>query len=114
MVDFPITIFRGVTFGPFTLYAKDSVGAVLNLTGYTVAAHIRATLASSFLLHDLTPVITNVATGEITIERLQAVTLLLDFDEGVWDLIIINSALKRLGPYVGGRVDVLWPATRLG
>jgi len=110
MIDFPITIYRGATFGPFTIYVKDAVGSVLNLTGYAVSAHLRS---KRILSLDMLPVITNAATGEITIEFTFSATELLLEVEGVWDLILIDPSLKRLGPYIGGYVSIITPVTQL-
>ncbi len=76
---------------------------VVDLTGYTPEAVVRRTSDAEVTL-DLNPSITDASAGEITIPGISSDDT-QDFDfVGTfgWDLILVNGALERLGPYIKG------------
>jgi len=79
----------------------------VDLTGYTAGAVVRRNSLADVAL-DLNPSITNATNGEITIPAItSAATRDLDFTGTFrWDLVLLNGALERFGPYVTGPFTV--------
>lgn len=112
MIDHPITIWRGLTFGPLKIYAKDALGNIYTLAGgWSVFASVKKDTKFASLLN-LAPTITNTVTGEITIELLPATTLALPECTAFWDLVLQTPIGQKLGPYIGGAVTIKTPITQ--
>lgn len=107
-----LTIYKGLTFPALVITAKDSLGVVQNLTGWSVYAELRENPSQALLLN-LAPTITNAVAGEITVPAIAyAVTGTLAEGNDVWDLVLQNPAGQRLGPMIGGSVAVVKPVTQ--
>lgn len=111
MVKLDITIWRGLTYGPQIVIAKDTAGAVYNLTGWSVYAEVRKETPLTVLLN-LNPSITNASTGEITMEVTPAVTLALAEAVAFWDLVLKTPSGRKLGPYIGGTAVIATAITQ--
>jgi hypothetical protein len=86
---------------PLTLRFKDSTGAVMNLTGWTVLAQVWTTDRAS-KLGDFTVTTTSLATGNVPMVLPYSVTTSLP-DECRWDVMLIApSGLREY--YVEGIV----------
>lgn len=111
MVTLDITIWRGLTYGPQIIIAKDANGTPYNLAGWTAYASVRKETPLSVILN-LAPVITNAAIGEITLEVTPAITLALAEAVAFWDLALKTPTGRKLGPYIGGNVVITTPNTQ--
>ena len=111
MVEQDITIYRGLTFGPFLIYATDSLGAPYDLTGWTSHASVKKRASGPEIL-DLSPTITNAAIGESTIELTKVITLNLNEAIAYWDFVLETPAGKLLGPFIRGVFTVTTPMTQ--
>jgi hypothetical protein len=98
-----LEFWRGTTFGPVKIYAKDSDGNTLNLTGWTVAAKTD--------YFDLGASITDPTSGEVTMEVSQADTANIELGKYKWDMLLTNQEGDVLGPYIGGTVRTYQPVT---
>ena len=110
MIDQPITIFRGVSFGPLYVHAKDTAGAPYNLTGWSSLAQVRR-LISGELLATLSSVISDAPNGIITVTLDQATTTALAEEVAEWDLVLVTNTSVRLGPFIGGQAHITDPIT---
>jgi hypothetical protein len=82
---YDLAIEQGATFRRL-LRLKDSAGAVIVLTGYTVRAQIRAKVTSPDVLWSITATVSNAAAGEVTLYISDEDTATFDWKSGVWDL----------------------------
>lgn len=89
-----LTIEQGVTLSRLMTW-RDSNNALVNLTGYTARAKVKASYASSTALLTLTTENGGISlggvAGTITLSATAATTASLDFFKGVWDLELISS-----------------------
>jgi hypothetical protein len=100
---FDFTIYRGVAFGPLLLYMKDTDGNPVNLTGWTPFVNSRNNLGQKF---DLQPVITNPATGEVTIQFNYTQTPGFKSGDQPYDLLFRYTTGQIIGPFLTGIVHV--------
>lgn len=91
----------GLTFLPVAFDLADANGDPVDLTGYSAMAHVRMNPASPLLV-DLDPQITDPEAGRITISHPGEATDTWPTVSARWDLILVNPAGDRLGPYVAG------------
>lgn len=113
-VDCPITIYIGTTFGPLLVkIVNDASGDPVNLAGYAAEAKVRVVAQYPTIYVDLLPLITNELLGQITIVVDEVTTGGLVPMDCVWDLILVNTNGKRIGPFVGGAVSIRHPVSRV-
>lgn len=96
-----LEFWRGTNFGPVKIYAKDSSGNTLNLTGWNVVAKTD--------YFDLGASITDPPSGEVTMEVDQADTANIQLGKYKWDMLLTNPAGDVLGPYIGGTIRAYQP-----
>jgi|TARA_R110000824_G_scaffold155004_1_gene327219 hypothetical protein len=88
-----IKVYRGISYNK-TFVAIDSSGAVVNITGFTPTAEVRAHGRSSPLVLNLSPTLgTTPANGEIDIALLPADTD-VEGGEYTWDLLLSDGTNK--------------------
>lgn len=111
MTVLPIKIYKGLTFGPLIITAKDINGVAYTLTGWTAYAEIRRNPTGEVLL-DMLPIITNAATGEITITLARTGTDTLSEGIAEWDMVLKPATGELLGPFIGGGVTIVRGVTQ--
>lgn len=101
----PLTITRGIKFGPVTFTLTDANDAPTDLDGFTPFAHARKTPEGPLVL-DLHPSVT--APGVVTIPSLSdEETLALKKASLNWDLVFEeDSTGERFGPYFAGSLEI--------
>ncbi len=99
----PLSLIRGVNFGPVMIHCKDAGDVAVPLAGWKAFAEVRKDPSSSLVL-DLTPVIdADDAEGLITLpEILHAATAVLAEGSFAWDLILEDPTGRRLDPIAAG------------
>tara|TARA_R100001463_G_scaffold47083_1_gene95863 strand:+ start:2825 stop:3169 length:345 start_codon:yes stop_codon:yes gene_type:complete len=100
-----ILINKGTTLGPIVINCKDSNNSSLDLSGWSVYAHVRSS-ADTAIIVDLSPTITNATDGAIQITKTDEQTSALAVGSYFWDLLLENSSGERLGPFLAGSCDV--------
>jgi len=104
-----LTLEQGANYNA-VLDLKDSVGGVLNLSGYTVAAQMRksyySTTATSFTI-----VVSDAAAGQITMTMSAANTANISSGRYVYD-VLITSGSNLKTRIIEGIVTVLPSVTR--
>ncbi len=103
-----ITVYRGVDFVETYTLTEDSVA--VNLTGWSVKAHVRRT-ASGPLVFDIAPTITTAVSGIVTIDISATNTRSLDVGTYYWDMIF-NNGSDWFGPWITGTFTVSDPITQ--
>ena len=98
-----LTIYRGITLDPVIFNVKDGTGAAINLSGWQVFAKSRN---GNGKVIDLAPVITNAASGQVTISLDGTATAAFSSGDNRWDMIFQKPTGEKLGPYISGRVLV--------
>ena len=104
-----IFIDQGATFTT-TVTVTDANGDAVNLSGYSVAAHIRKTFLSSSATA-FTATISNASSGEITISLSPTQTTALEAGRFVYDVLITASGGTKTR-VVEGQVTVNPSVTR--
>ena|ERR1051325_499516 len=104
-----LTIYRGITFNPIQIQAKDGTGTPVDLTGWQVFAKSRNGYGQPI---DLEPTITNAATGTISIDFTAAETAAFKTGENQWDMIFERPTGERIGPYISGTISIKDPVTQ--
>lgn len=111
---YPITVVRGVAFGPVEFHCKTTAGTPTPLTGCQAFAQVRVRPGAAPVA-DLMPVITDEAAGVVTIPKLtDEQTLTLPRGNFQWDLVLQDAAGDRFGPYVAGPFSVVDIVTQAG
>lgn len=105
------TIYRGTTFGPILLRAKDGDGNAVPLTDWVPHAQVREAPQKHLVL-DLNPVISDAANGELTMEFTDEETLAMVPGEFVWDLLLERPTGEILGPFLSGTFSIKTATTR--
>ncbi|MFA7302071.1 MAG: hypothetical protein WC069_07200, partial [Candidatus Shapirobacteria bacterium] len=90
-----LTIIKGITFGPVLITCKDSGGAAVNLTGWSVTADARQS-PSKAVAFSLAPQITDAAAGQITVGFSDEQTNALPAGTFRWDLVLERPTGERL------------------
>lgn len=90
-----------------------SAGVPVNLTGYTLAAHIRSNPKARPILFDLIPTITNAIEGRWRIIVTDEQSVLWKWYEGVWDIRAEAPQLGVARRLLQGLVVVSPAVTRL-
>lgn len=109
-----LTIDQGATFA-LTLTWKDSTGALINLTGFTARAQVRASYSAAAKLLDLTTenggITLGGVAGTVALLASAATTATLPPGFGVWDLELVSpgGVVTRL---VQGTVTISPEVTR--
>lgn len=106
-----LTLWRGTTFGPVEITCKDSNGDVVDLTGWSVFAQVRATTGSHVVL-DLEPSIPLGTDGKVTFGFTDEETIEIPHGEYVWDLVLEQPTGEKLGPILAGSFVVKTAVTR--
>jgi hypothetical protein len=88
---YDITLRPGADFGPMVFSLQDAEGEPLNLTGHSVAAHVRAAPNGALVL-DLAPDVTAPAEGEVTIYVPAADLEDVPLAKYGWDLVLTDGA----------------------
>src|SRR4051812_39102797 len=103
MLNYPLTVTKGITFGPIVITCKDDAGVAIPLTGYTPFAEVRESADATAVILNLQPVITNAASGIVTIPTIPKETT-RGMTAGVfhWDFILQKPTGERIGPFVRG------------
>lgn len=112
-VPLDLTIWKGITFGPEVMTLHDGDDQPVDLTGWSVYAHVRHKLGGYVIL-DLAPQITDAAAGEITIEVDYTLPRTLQAGSYLWDLIVEPPTGVRLGPLFQGLVTIEETSTKPG
>lgn len=87
-----LTLIRGCTFENLVLTMLDSNGVVVNITGFTVSAQVRATSGGTVII-DLSPSITDAVNGQITIPTINdETTLTYTAGNYFWDLLLEDGS----------------------
>ncbi len=97
----PLTVTKGITFGPVTFNFKQADATPFDLTGYQVLAYARRYPNSKEKI-DLAPQITDAANGTAVISFTDEFTLALTGGGYGWDLILEGPSGIRTGPYFAG------------
>lgn len=98
-----LTMIRGCTFEALTLTMQDSLGAAVNLTGFSVKAEVRIQPGDPVVI-DLVPQITTPASGIVTIPQIDDDTT-NSYDAGTyqWDMILKESSDDNGQSVLSGR-----------
>lgn len=90
--NYDITIEQGATFSlPITW--KDSVGALINLTGYTARMKVKDSAGATVIsLTEADGIALGGALGTITLSRSAALTTAYTFTRGTYDLELVSGA----------------------
>lgn len=103
---YPLSIDRGIIFGPYQFQLFDANNAAVPLTGCTVYAWVKDEPGGNFVL-DLQPVIIDSLNGIIELpEILDGDTINLDELDGQWDIIVQKPTGERTGPYITGTFTI--------
>ena len=111
---FNFTIEQGSTLNK-VLISKDSVGAIINLTGYTARMQARPSISSDTVYLDMTTangqIVLTAQTGSIQLLLSAATTNAIDWQKAKYDLELVSSsgAVTRL---IYGDIDVSRGITR--
>lgn len=105
-VTFPLKLRQTIAYGPLVINCQDANGDAVPLTGFTVFAVGRPQLESPNNI-DLMPVITNAATGEITISLTGDQISAFPLGDYNWDLVLEDAGGVGLGPFLAGPLQVL-------
>lgn len=98
--------FRGTKLGPLVLTARDTTGALVDLTGWTIYADARAQGAPDVVAFSMGATITDATAGEITIVKTDEETDAFDLGRYFYDVVLENVAGERFGPFATGIVSV--------
>lgn len=96
--------------------ATAGVYAPVDLTGWTAASQIRASVANPTVLLDMSSNIALTSSGDVTITVPAAATLGLEtggLTRGVWDLELTQTAGGRIVRLVEGSVTISQDVTRV-
>ncbi len=104
--DLPLTITKGVTFGPVTISFKNADASDFDLTNYHVFSYARRTKYDKNKI-DLAPQITDAAGGTVEFGFTDEQTAALMGGVYAWDLILEDPTGQRFGPYFAGKLSVL-------
>jgi len=101
--NLPLTITKGITFGPVTFNFQQADASPFDLTNYKVFAHARRTKYAKEKI-DLNPQITDAVNGTVVMQFTDEQTAVFMGGENNWDLILEAPAGARLGPYFAGKL----------
>ena len=103
-ITFPSGTYEAQGANSGTATADDNT---VNLTGFTAKAEVKRVSNAEVVL-DLNPSVTNASTGEITIPGISwSDTQDFDFVGTFnWDLVLVDNAGVRSGPYIKGPFNV--------
>lgn len=104
-----VTIDQGATFERTIVY-KDSAGAVIDITGYTVRGQLRRDFDSEAKV-DFTLSVSNAAVGEISWSLTDAQTSAMEAGKWVYDIEVVTTASKVIR-LLYGRATVTSEVTR--
>ena len=92
--NYPLRLTPGRTESVPVIYADEATGAAINLSGYTFAAQVRATAASTSVLAEFTcAVVGDGSTGQAVCTLPASATAQLTPGVAVWDLIATHSGV---------------------
>lgn len=103
--NLPLTVTKGITFGPVTFMFKQADASPFDLTDYKVFAYARRTKYAKEKI-DLNPQITDAVNGTAVMQFTDEQTAVLMGGENGWDLILEAPTGERLGPYFAGKLKV--------
>jgi len=104
-----LTLFRDRDFSQVFTF-KDGDGVIIDLTGYSAAAQIRAAKDDDTLIVAFTIVVSE-AEGEVTISLTDVQTLAIEQSKAWWDLVLTDTLGLRQS-YVEGGVAIKGTVTR--
>lgn len=103
--NYPLTIYRGTTFGPLLINCQDADGAPVDLTGYTPYAEVRRTALGPRVVN-FAPTIPAPLIGQISFGLTDEQTAVLPHGAFVWDLLLEDTSGAVLGPFLSGACTV--------
>ncbi len=106
--NLPLTIKKGVTYGPVVFQFKKEDGTPFDLTNggtWKVFANARRTHDAVFKI-DLNPIVTNAVGGEVTVQFSDEQTLAMMGGEYGWDMVLEVPTGERIGPYFEGVLKI--------
>ncbi len=110
---YPLHLTPGTIFGPYKLYAQDTNGDPVDLTGCLPFAEVRPRAGSNKLILNLNPSVTDGPGGEITIPKItDEDTYNLQFVAARWSLIIEFPGGDRVGPYIEDKFIIAGTPTK--
>jgi hypothetical protein len=100
----PFTIYRGTTFGPIVLTAKNN-GAAVDLTGYTLSS--KAHRLTDGVQINLAPTLSDAANGVIHLmDFTDEQTAVLQDGDYEWDLVLTTGSGQVLPPSIEGTFTI--------
>ena len=113
MVPFnlPLTITKGLRYGPIIFQFKQSDGTPFPLIGWEVFAHARRDKGDKDKI-DLEPSITDASGGEVRIEFSDERTAELTPTTYGWDMLLLPPGGEMIGPYFAGNLTIKQTYTR--
>ncbi len=106
--NLPLTITKGVTYGPVIFQFKNEDQTPFDLTDggtWKVFAYARRTKDATFKI-DLNPIITDAAGGEVTVQFSDEQTNAMMGGEYGWDMVLEVPTGERIGPYFAGTLKI--------
>lgn len=85
MDNYDISLYQGQTFS-LSLTLKDSLGVPMNLSGYSISSYIKTNYSDTAKLCDLNAVISNAASGIVTLNIPATTTASLPVNLSFYDL----------------------------
>ena len=106
--NYDLALYKGDYF-TMSITLKDSLGEVINLTGYSAQCQMRTTFVSlqSF---DVTVTIPDPLTGVVKLEFMSAVTTTLSPGPYIWDFQVTDPS-GNIRTYIAGDVTVYGEVT---
>jgi len=108
--NYDLVLYRG-DFLPIRVVLKDSASVVLNLTGYTGKATIRATYADT-LAYNFTVTIPAPTTGAVELVLPSAVSATISAGPYIWDFQLTEPNGTNVRTFIAGDVQVYDEVTR--
>ncbi len=106
--NLPLTIVKGISYGPVIFNFKQEDTTPFDLSGggtWQTFAYAKRTKDAKEKI-DLNPQITDAVNGEIRIQLTDEQTLALMGGEYFWDIVLEAPDGTRLGPYFEGKLKV--------
>jgi hypothetical protein len=110
--NLPLTITKGLRYGPTIFQFKQLGGDPFSLVGWQVFAHARRNKVDKDKL-DLQPVITDAAGGEVMIEFSDDDTSEMTPTTYGWDMLLQPPDGGMIGPYFAGALTIQELYTRV-
>ncbi len=105
VAQWDITVARKTAIQPFQLICKDTNGAVVDLTNWSVYAEVRKSSGSEVLI-DMEPTITDAVNGVISFTNVDGAKTDIDSGTYYWDMVLEDATPKKLGVFIAGKFRV--------